>query len=54
MWKSPHRIKHVLGGEVKMSVFTNDAPERTTEYVAAVLDLLGDRTPEDVLRGTAE
>jgi uncharacterized damage-inducible protein DinB len=40
-----------------MSVFTNpasSAPERAGEYVAAVLDLLGDRNPEDVLRGTAE
>jgi hypothetical protein len=37
-----------------MSVFTNNAPERTAEYVAAVLDLLGNRDPEDVLRRTPE
>jgi hypothetical protein len=38
-----------------MSVFTNPstrAPEHAAAYVAAVLDLLGDRDPLDVLRST--
>ena len=40
-----------------MSVFTNNAsraPEQATQYVAAVLDLLGGRDPRDVLGGTAD
>jgi len=39
-----------------MSVFTNpasSAPDRAREYVAAVLDLLGDRSPLEVLGSTA-
>lgn len=38
-----------------MSVFTNPAsgsPEQGTAYIAAILELLGDRDPLDVLRGT--
>ena len=40
-----------------MSVFTNpaaSAPEQATEYVAAVLNLLGDRNGLDVLEHTAQ
>jgi hypothetical protein len=40
-----------------MSVFTNPAsraPDQAKAYVAAVLDLLGQRDPIEVLRGTAD
>ncbi len=40
-----------------MSVFTNSAaaaPEQATEYRTAILDLLGDREPMDVLRQTPD
>jgi hypothetical protein len=40
-----------------MSVFTNslsDAPDQAREYTAAILGLLGDRDPFDVLRTTSD
>ena len=46
-----------LQRELEMSVFTNNAnraPEQAAAYVAAVLDLLGDRDPIAVLRGTPD